>query len=193
MTVGSRSFEHPINGTTRRRLSGLVDIGAGSNAPDVLPGKQVRFCARYSAATGCGSAIKSSQCMTSQKMNSDSYFHPGIITLGKKGDSGSGAPAYSTAASGVAVYTTYESVIEAHHSSMWKVETLTVTDEGRITGSFLGHGSLVGSKPVYCPYKSRNIICRDDTQASGVLAPYTTHYRTGWEQLETIWTWCRVA
>ena len=58
-----------------------------------------------------------------------------------------------------------------------------MTDEGRITGSFLGHGSLAGSKPVYCPYKSRNIICRDDTQASGVLAPYTTHYGTGWERL----------
>ena len=26
MTVGSRSFEHPVKGTTRRRMSGLVDV-----------------------------------------------------------------------------------------------------------------------------------------------------------------------
>ena len=34
------------------------------------------------------------------------------------------------------------------------IDNLVVTDEGRISGSYLGHGSVFGTKPMYCPYKA---------------------------------------
>ena len=186
--MGSRSFEHPINGTTRRRLSGLVDIAASSNALTCSQGSKCDFVREVQRGDRLWVGNQEFTVYDSQLFAFEdaevNYFHPGKITLGKKEDSRSGAPLYSTAVSGVAVYTTYESVVEIHHSSAWRVHTMTLTGEGRVTGSELGFGNRRFPHAV-CPYKSRNIICRDDSNAEGIKLPATSVYPEGMVDWET--------
>ena len=89
MTVGSRSFEHPINGTTRRRLSRLVDVGAGSNALTCSQGSKCDFVREVQRGDRLWVGNQEFTVYDHHEHNSNTYFHPGKITLGKKGDSGS--------------------------------------------------------------------------------------------------------
>ena len=89
MTVGSRSFEHPINGTTRRRLSGLVDVAASSNALTCSQGSKCDFVREVQRGDRLWVGNQEFTVYDHHEHNSNTYFHPGKVTLGKKGDSGS--------------------------------------------------------------------------------------------------------
>ena len=188
MTVGSRSFEHPFNGTTRRRLDGLVDIEASYNYVQCSEGSTCGFTRQVRRGDRLWVDNHEFTVHDANKFGkeeaADTTFHPRKITLGTKDDPRRIAtPLFTQAVRRVPVYTTYETVIETHHTSTWRVQTLTLTNEGRITGTSLGFGNRE-SPPALCPFKSRNIICRDDNDAKGVEVPATVQYKNGMSDWE---------